>query len=63
MGRTTCTSPIVSSQLLGHPSTLLVRKLRRKFHKISLMDSRILHKYLLEMKSCKKITISTPMRT
>ena len=63
MGPTACTSPIVSSQLIRHPSTFIVRKLRRKLHKISMMDSRIRHQYLLEMKTCKKIMISTLMRT
>ena len=63
MGHTACTSPIASSQLNEHPQILIFKKLRRKLHKISMMDSRIRHQYLLEMKTCTKITISTPMRT
>ncbi len=55
---TTCTSPIVSSELIRHPSIRIVKKLRRKHHKTS-----IRHQYLIEMKTCKKITISTLMRT
>jgi hypothetical protein len=63
MGPTACTSPIVSSQLIRHPSTFIVRKPRQKLHKISMMHSRILRQYLLEMKTCMKITMSTLMRT
>ena len=57
MGHTACTSPIASSQLNEHPQILIFKKLRRKPPKINVMDFRI------RMKTCKKITMWTPMRT
>jgi hypothetical protein len=63
MGHTACTSPIASSQLNVHPQILIFKKLRRKPPKINVMDFRIRHQYLFEMKTCKKITMWTPMRT
>jgi hypothetical protein len=57
MGHTACTSPIASSQLNVHPQILILKKLHRKPPKIDVMNFRI------RMKTCKKITMWTLMRT